>query len=101
MGVCIQFRALARAACLAVLLAGACTAQLSATNTYKAPSGETVKFVGDSVSLKYFPAPSANCSQCHVAFKLGAVSELDAVRWKATSLRQQRCLIVSLPEFLA
>jgi hypothetical protein len=38
-----------------------------------------VKFLGDSVSLKYYPAASANCSQCYLSFKLGALSELDAV----------------------
>lgn len=69
------------AACVVFLLVGACAAQQSLTRqVYKAPSGESVQFLGDSVSLKYFPAASANCSQCYLAFKLGALSELDAVR---------------------
>lgn len=62
-----------------LLLAGPCVAQSSSKHTFKAPTGETVQFLGDSVALKYFPPPSANCSQCYLSFKLGALSELDAV----------------------
>lgn len=64
---------------LLFLLAGTCSAQGLTQKIYKSPSGESVQFLGDSVSLKYFPAASANCSQCYVSFKLGALSELDAV----------------------
>jgi len=67
------------AACLLVLLAGVCAAQSLTREVFKSPTGESVQFLGDSVSLKYFPAASANCSQCYLAFKLGALSELDAV----------------------
>lgn len=77
MGGCRKLRALW--ACALVVFAATCTAQSLTKSVYKAPSGESVQFLGDSASLKYFPAASANCSQCYLAFKLGALSELDAV----------------------
>jgi hypothetical protein len=72
-------RAQAWAAFVLLLLAGTTSAQSLTSQTFKSPTGESVKFLGDSVSLKYYPAASANCSQCYLAFKLGALSELDAV----------------------
>jgi hypothetical protein len=70
-----------------MLAAAACTAQSLTNKVYKFPSGESVQFLGDSASLKYFPAASANCSQCYLAFKLGALSELDAVSLGHTTLK--------------
>lgn len=69
---------------LLLLLAGAVlssSAQSITHQIHKFSTGESVQFLGDSVSLKYFPAASANCSSCYLAFKLGALSELDAVRF--------------------
>lgn len=79
-------RAQAWAAFVLLLLAGKSSAQSLTSQTFKSPTGESVKFLGDSVSLKYYPAASANCSQCYLAFKLGALSELDAVRLHATDV---------------
>jgi hypothetical protein len=81
MGDTTRLRATAAlAACLLLLLLGSCTAQSLTRQIVKSTSGESVQFLGDSVALKYFPAASANCSQCYLSFKLGALSELDAVR---------------------
>ncbi|WIA30014.1 hypothetical protein OEZ86_000111 [Tetradesmus obliquus] len=74
---------LLRAACL-LALALACAGGLAAAQTdffetkYTFSTGEKLEFLAGSASLKYYPAPSANCTKCFVAFKLGALSELDA-----------------------
>lgn len=73
------------AAFMLTLLATACVAQTLTSKMYKSPHGESVQFHGDTVSFKYFPGASANCSQCYLAFKLGALSELDAVSDKISS----------------
>jgi hypothetical protein len=71
------------AACL-LALALACAGGLAAAQTdffetkYTFSTGERLEFLAGSASLKYYPAPSANCTKCFVAFKLGALSELDA-----------------------
>lgn len=77
---------------LLFLLAGTCSAQGLTQTIYKSPSGESVQFLGDSVSLKYFPAASANCSQCYLSFKLGALSELDAVSF--VPFQMAECAVV-------
>ncbi|KAF8069614.1 hypothetical protein HT031_001731 [Scenedesmus sp. PABB004] len=62
-----------RALALLALVAGAAAASRTEFAT-----GEALQFLGDSAEFKYFPAKAANCSGCYMAFKLGALSELDA-----------------------
>lgn len=45
---------------------------------YLAATGESLQFMGNSCSFRYYPAKAANCSSCFAFVKLGALSELDA-----------------------
>lgn len=65
------------------LLSGLAVARLCAAaagSNYAFSTGERLKFVGDSASLRYYPAAAsaADCPDCALSFKLGALSELDA-----------------------
>jgi hypothetical protein len=46
---------------------------------YRFETGESLRFIGDSASFRYTPKAAANCTDCFVNFRLGALSELDAV----------------------
>lgn len=77
----------ARGSCcsLAVLLlallslAGRACGQEYVRRQYKFETGEAIKFIADTASFKYWPKAAANCSDCFLNFRLGALSELDAV----------------------